>query len=98
MILASGYSARIARVASVPLRSGRRRSISVTSGCCEPEQLDRMAARRRFRTHRHVRLERDDARQPEAHEIVIVDEHQPQSVTHGESPACIVRADQRWAR
>ena len=89
MILASGYSARIARIASVPLRSGSRRSISVTSGLCEPEEFDRVTTRRRLGTHGHVRLQRDHTGQAETHEIVIVDEHQPKRVSHGDSPTRI---------
>src|SRR5688572_24920855 len=47
-----------------------------------PEELNRLLTGRRFRTHGHVGLEREDARQPDADQIVVVDEHDSQLLRH----------------
>ena len=46
----------------------------------QSEQLDGVVTGGGFRAYRHVGLERDDAGQPEADEVVIVDEHEPNRV------------------
>ena len=53
----------------------------MTSGCCGPEQLDRMMPGGRFRADGHVGFERDDARQAQADQIVVVDEQEPKLVS-----------------
>ena len=50
----------MAVMASMPLMSGRRRSISVTSGRCAPELLHRVTAGRRLRHELHAGLVGDD--------------------------------------
>ena len=69
---ASGNSARMAMMASMPLMSGSRRSISVTSGRCSPELLHRLAAGRRLRHELHVGLVVDDRRDALAQERMVV--------------------------
>ena len=77
-----GTRARIACIVSVPLTSGSRRSISVTSGRWVRIERPRLLAARRFRADDHVGLERHDAGQAHPDQVVIVDQHQFQLVRH----------------
>ena len=81
-----------------PFMPGSRRSISVTSGRCVRKRALRLLAGRRLGADRHVRLERDDARQAHADQVVIVDEHDLQLVRHDSSSVVrIARAGRRGA-
>ena len=73
MIRASGNSERIAIIVSTPLMSGRRRSISVTSGRCVRNCSMPSWPVAAWAITVHVRLLADDRDEPRAHERMIVD-------------------------
>ena len=50
----------------------------MTSGRSDSEQLDGLVASGRLRADPHVRFERDDAREPQANQVMVVDEHEPE--------------------